>query len=99
MNEGICTIELGSKKYSALGAVVTPNYAICYINETTKRVETWHGSTLGIYKIISEWKQPTRYDWYTMRAVQIVINKLTYHGRYNSDWSQLVRAYRYKDQL
>ena len=98
INETECTFTHEGKSWTNRGAYVDDNFALVYLQENPRRVTDWRGNVIGKFWVISEWYRHNQYgERYTMRAVRIQLDGgNVYHGRYGSDWSQLVRARRVK---
>lgn len=93
-------------EFTSGGGYVSADYVIAYAidhtpDEKRNRWSTgyltlWDGTRIGHYVVTSTWKRwNSNFGPYTMRAITATINygpaKGEYHGRYGSDWSQLVR--------
>lgn len=95
-----CTITApDGTPITAGGAVITPNFVLCYVSgdgkgNTRGDLTTWHGEKIGTWRLVSSWKQIAPYGfahWYTMRAISATIDGKDWHGRYNSDGGDLVK--------
>lgn len=75
-----CTIEHDGRKFTAGGAVISPQYIIAYPKEYGV-LGNWHGETIGSWRAVSTWKTPHSYMSSTMSQIEAVVNGITYTGR------------------
>ena len=70
-----------------------PDYFAVYVSND-RTVSTWLGTTIGRVVSLSSYRNNlgARIDCLTVQGT----NGATYHGRYGSDWSQLVHLHRSK---
>ena len=74
-----CIITHEGQSFEAGGAVVTPDFIIGYLYDDGK-VKSWHGETLGTYRITSTWRIYSAWSS-SMSQVYARINGIEYTGR------------------
>jgi len=91
-----CTFEHEGRKFTAGGAVVTPDYLVCYPRSDGK-VCDWHGNVLGECFVLSSWRTPRSFIASRMYSYAVYVNGVRYVGR-GAGNSMLLRAKRSKRQ-
>ena len=80
-----CTIEHNGRKFTAGGAVVTPEHLVGYLGKPradgSRFLENWHGKWLGTCWITSTWRTSRSFTSGTMHQVHARVNGVTYTGR------------------
>lgn len=75
-----CTFTHEGKTFEAGGAVVTPERIIAY--PLSKGIlGDWHGSPIGRWRIIAQWKTPRSWMSSTMYQIEATVDGITYTGR------------------
>ena len=106
INETSCVVKLQGRSFEARGAYVDNDVAVVYVSSTLLpdgfekdlTITDWRGNVLTTDVVVTSERLcwGNRIGQYTMRCVRFTIDGVTYAGRYNSDWSQLVRGRRVK---
>jgi hypothetical protein len=73
-----CTIELEGRKFTAGGAVVTPEYVIGYVKGDS--LTDWHGNVIGTVRVLSSWPIHS-YISSRMYSFALYVNDVRYVGR------------------
>jgi hypothetical protein len=75
-----CTVEHDGRKFTAGGAVVTPDAVVAYLGKDGILTD-WHGRQLGTYRIVATWRTPRSWVSSTMSQVQATVDGVRYTGR------------------
>ena len=84
--EADCTIEHEGRRFTAGGAVVTPEHAIGYLEHPVEAggplaITSWHGRWLGTARIVRGWRTPLSHVSGEMYQVEATIGGIVYTGR------------------
>lgn len=75
-----CTFEHEGRKFTAGGAVVTPDVIIAYPGKNGE-LKDWHGAVIGRYRMLSTWRTPRSYLSSTMSSMEVFVDGVRYVGR------------------
>jgi len=76
----IGTLEFEGREFSNMGAFVSDEYAVGYMSNDMRSVQTWSGEFLGHAKVISSWRINS-YMSDRMFQVEVVIDDKRFTGR------------------
>lgn len=75
-----CIFEHAGRKFESGGAVITPDYIVCYPRSDGK-VCDWHGNVLGEAFVLSSWHTPRSFLAARMYSFAVYIQGVRYVGR------------------
>lgn len=75
-----CIFEHTGRKFESGGAVITPDYIVCYPRSDGK-VCDWHGNVLSEAFVLSSWRTPRSFLAAWMYSFAVYIQGVRYVGR------------------
>lgn len=75
-----CIFEHAGRKFESGGAVITPDYIVCYPRSDGK-VCDWHGNVLGEAFVLSSWRTPRSFLAARMYSFAVYVQGVRYVGR------------------
>lgn len=87
-----CDFTHQGKTFTAGGAVVTDDLLVAYPGADGK-LNDWHGSQIGTYRVMSTWRAPRSFVSSTMSTIECFVEGVRYVGR-GAGKGMVVRAKR-----